>query len=231
MQRLRRHDSSWSRNEGFPESTCIPFSIQRVMCSADNHDVKPFMRDIAVSRTEQDGLVTLAFRFKSITQILDEEDSTPLPDKELTEIAEETLAGYLDEYKVKKDLYLVLALPEKELPPDARTIIPETIRRHFSFHSSDIIHDLVISRREGLYSLAIAIGNALITISFLYFIESNQFSFESFPVILIGGFLTILNWVTIWDTYEHFVYDYRNLWRKKRIYEKISRIPITVEGY
>jgi hypothetical protein len=201
------------------------------MCSADNPDVKPFMRNIAVNRTGQEGLVTLAFRFKSITQLFDEEDSTSLPDKELTEIAEETLAEYLDEYKVKMSLHLVLALPEKELPPDAGTIIPETIRRHFLFHTEDVIHDLVISRREGLYSLAIAIGNALITISFLYIIESNQISFESFPVILIGGFLTILNWVTIWDTYEHFVYDYRTLWRKKRIYEKISRIPITVEGY
>jgi len=189
------------------------------------------MRNIAVSRTGQDGSITLAFRFKSITQLLDEDDATLLPDKELTEIAEETLAGYLDEYKVKKSLHLVLTFPEKELPPDAGTIIPETTRRHFSFHTDDVIHDMVISRREGMYSLAIAIGNALITIFFLYFIESNGISFESFPVILIGGFFTILNWVTIWDTYEHFVYDYRALWRKKRIYEKISRIPITVEGY
>jgi hypothetical protein len=41
----------------------------------------------------------------------------------------------------------------------------------------------------------------------------------------------IANWVTFWATIELFIYDYRNLYRKIRIYRKISRIPITVRGY
>ncbi len=56
-------------------------------------------------------------------------------------------------------------------------------------------------------------------------------------LILIGdfykavGFLTIMNWATIWDTYEHFVYDYRNLARKRRIFRKITKIPVEIRGY
>jgi hypothetical protein len=40
-----------------------------------------------------------------------------------------------------------------------------------------------------------------------------------------------MNWATIWDTYEHFVFDYRNLARKRRIYRKITQIPVAIRGY
>jgi len=189
------------------------------------------MRNIAITRTGQDGLITLTCRFKSISQLLDEEDSTLLPDKELTGLAEETLAEYLDEYMVKRDLRLVLALPEKDLPADADTIIPEAVRRHFSFHTQDIRHEIIISWREGMYSLYISLANAIVAIFILYLLSIYGINIESFPAVILVGFITILNWVTTWDTYEHFVYDHRALWRKERIYEKISRMPISVEGY
>lgn len=188
------------------------------------------MRDIVVSRKEEDGGVTLSFGFRSISQLIDPDDPSPLPDTELTETAEEIIAGYIDEYRVKKPVNMVITLPEADTPPGATTLIPEAIRRHFAFHIRDVEHDLVISRREGLYSLAIATGNALIAVLFVYIATSTEIPLESFPIVLIAGFVTILNWVTIWDTYEHFVYDYRSLWRKKRLYEKLSRIPVSVGG-
>ncbi len=33
--------------------------------------------------------------------------------------------------------------------------------------------------------------------------------FDNPVVLLLGGLVTILNWVTVWDTYEYFVYEYR----------------------
>lgn len=189
------------------------------------------MREIAVSRKEENGRVTLSFRFRSISQLIDPEDQSPLPTTELTELAEETIGGYLDEYRVKKPVNLVISLPAGEIPADGSRLIPEAIRRHFAFHIQDIGHDLVISRREGIYSLVIAIGNALVAILFLYLVTSAEIPLESFPTVLIAGFITILNWVTIWDTYEHFVFDYRDLWRKRWLYEKLSRILISVEEY
>lgn len=189
------------------------------------------MRDIVVSRKEENGGATLSFGFKSISQLIDPDDPSPFPGTELTELAEETIFGYMDEYRVKKPVSLVISLPAAEIPADGSRLIPEAIRRHFAFHIQDVRHDLVLSRREGIYSLVIAIGNALVAILFLYLATSSGRSLESFPVLLLGGFITVLNWVTIWDTYEHFVYDYRDLLRKRRLYEKISRISIAVEEY
>lgn len=189
------------------------------------------MREIIVNRLEEGGEVSLSFRFKSIGQLIDPDDPSPLPDAELTELAEETFAGYLDEYRVKTPISLVIDIPEAALPPGGPTLIPDAIHRHFGFHIQDVEHERVISQREGLYSLAIAIGNALIIVLFIYFAMSTETPIESFPIVLFAGFITILNWVTIWDTYEHFVYDYRNIWRKKQIYQKLSGIPISVRGY
>ena len=67
---------------------------------------------------------------------------------------------------------------------------------------------------------------------FLFYVTVNEIPLESVKVLIIVGFLTIMNWATIWDTYEHFVYEYRNLARKRRIFRKIIKIPISIfQGY
>ena len=65
----------------------------------------------------------------------------------------------------------------------------------------------------------------LIAILFVFFLNLD---FENPVVLLLGGLITILNWVTIWHTYEYFVYEYRSLRRKRRIYRKIAGMEIRV---
>ena len=72
---------------------------------------------------------------------------------------------------MRKDLHLVVALPKEELPPEAGKIIPEIIHRHFAFHSGHVRHDLVISWREGIYSLIITLVNALVAILIFYLLD------------------------------------------------------------
>ena len=189
------------------------------------------MREIGVHRKKEDDSVTLSFRFRHVTQLLDPDDSAPLPGTELTQLAEESIAGYLDEFRVNHPVNLIICLPAAEITPEESLLLPEALRRHFAFRVQDITHEQLISRREGRYSLGIAIGNVLIAILFLSLATVYGLSFESFTFLLLGGFITIMNWVTIWDTYEHFFYDSRSIWRRKKIFEKISRIPITVERY
>jgi len=189
------------------------------------------MRNIAVRKEEHDGTAFLTFRFKALGQLLDLDDPTPLPAKELTEVAEDAIFGHLDEYSVRRAASLVLELPEKDLDGTASSLIIDAVRHHFGFRGSDLIHDMKISWREGIYSFTVSVGNAAFLIWFLLYITKNDISVDAVKVTIFLGFLTILNWVTIWDTYEHFVYDYRNLFRKRRIYKKVTVIPIEVRGY
>lgn len=190
------------------------------------------MKKILVRKEEQGGRVYITFRFKALGQLLDLEDPTPLPWKEMTGEAEEAIAGHLDEYMVRKPASLILELPAGDLSAEGvAMLITGAVRHHFGFRRDDLAHDLKISRREGLYSLVISIGNIAFLVTFFYYITVNQIPYDSFHVTLLLGFFTILNWVTIWDTYEHFVYDYRNLIRKRRIFRKITNIPLEVRAY
>ena len=186
------------------------------------------MRRISVVETEENGVVTLTIRFKSPDQLFDREDPSDLPDKELTERAEDAISGYMDEFPLRRPIRLVIELPAGAFTEKATTLIPEAVRRHFSNRSMDLDHDLLISRREGMYSALLMITNIIIAVVFVCLEFGNL---GTIPGLLLGGLITILNWVTIWDTYEHFVYDYRYLARKKRIFEKIIRMPIEVREY
>jgi len=186
------------------------------------------MREVGVTRTEQDGAVEITFRFKAAEQLLDPDDPSPLPDRELTEFAEEYIAGYLDGYDIKKIAAITVGLPREALSPGEAALLPEAIRRHFSFRMADLDDDRRVSRREGRISLGLAAINAAIAVLFVVVFAG----YLDGPVaILLTGLVTILNWVTVWDTYEYFVYDYRREARKRRIYEKLVGIDIRVEAW
>jgi hypothetical protein len=189
------------------------------------------MKKIVVKKEEQGGTVLFTFRFKALGQLLDEGDPTPLPEKELTEEAEDALAGHLDEYRVGRPSNLVIELPEKDLADVSSSLISEAIHHHFGFRYNDVTHDMKIHLREGIYSIMLLLGNVAVLLLFVYFASKNEIPMDTISITIIIGFITIMNWVTVWHTYEHFMYDYRNLARKRWIFEKITKIPVTIRGY
>ena len=189
------------------------------------------MKKIVVKKEEQGGTVLFTFRFKALGQLLDEGDPTPLPGKELTEEAEDALAGHLDEYRVGRSSSLVIELPEKELASVSSSLISEAVHHHFGFRYDDITHDMKIHLREGIYSIMLLLGNVVVLLLFVYFASKNEIPMDTISITIIIGFITIMNWVTVWHTYEHFMYDYRNLARKRWIFEKITKIPVAIRGY
>jgi hypothetical protein len=188
------------------------------------------MKKIVVKKEEQGGTVLFTFRFKALGQLFDEEDPTPLPEKELTEEAEDAIAGHLDEYRVGRSSSLVIELPEKDLAGVSSSLITEAIRNHFGFRYDDVTHDMKIHNREGIYSIMLLLGNVAILLLFVYFAK-NEIPMDALSITILLGFITIMNWVTVWHTYEHFMYDYRNLARKRWIFEKITKIPVNIRGY
>jgi hypothetical protein len=189
------------------------------------------MKKIVVKKEEQDGTIFFTFRFKSLGQLLDEGDSTPLPEKELTDEAEEAVAGHLDEYRVGKPSSLVIELPEKDIADVSPSLIAGAVHHHFGFRQDDVTHDMKIHLREGIYSLILLLANVAFLLLFIYYTTKHEISLDTIGGALIIAFITIMNWVTVWHTYEHFMFDYRNLARKRWIFRKLTKIPIAVRGY
>jgi len=189
------------------------------------------MKKIVVKKEEQGGTVLFTFRFKALGQLFDEGDPTPLPEKELTEESEDALAGHLDEYRVSRPASLVIELPEKDIKDVYPSLITEGVHNHFRFRYDDVTHDMKIHMREGIYSIILLLVNVAILLLFAYYAAKNEIPVDVISVAIIIGFITIMNWVTVWHTYEHFMYDYRNLARKRWIFEKLTKIPVTIKGY
>jgi len=189
------------------------------------------MKKIVVRKEEQGGAVSLTFRFKALSQLFDEGDHTPLPGKEMTEEAEDALAGYLDEYRIGRSARIVIELPKQDLSGVSSSLIADAVHHHFGFREDDLTHDLKLTLREGWYSLILMVGNIALLVLVLLYVTKHEIPLESVRVLIILGFLTIMNWATIWDSYEHFVYDYRNLARKRKIFWKITNIPVSIRGY
>jgi hypothetical protein len=189
------------------------------------------MKKIVVKKEEQGGTVLFTFRFKALGQLFDEGDPTPLPEKELTEEAEDVIAGHLDEYRVSKPANLVIELPEKDITDVSPALVTQGVHNHFRFRYDDLSHDMKIHLREGIYSIILLLVNIAILVALVYFATKNEIPLDAVTTALIVGFITIMNWVTVWHTYEHFMYDYRNLARKRWIFEKLTKIPVTIKGY
>jgi hypothetical protein len=189
------------------------------------------MKKIVVKKEEQGGTVLFTFRFKALGQLFDEGDPTPLPEKELTDEAEDAIAGHLDEYRVGRSASMVIELPEKVITDVSPSLITEGVHNHFRFRYDDVSHDMKIHLREGMYSIILLLVNIAILVVYVYYATKNEIPLDAVTTTLILGFITIMNWVTVWHTYEHFMYDYRNLARKRWIFEKITKIPVTIKGY
>jgi hypothetical protein len=172
-------------------------------------------------------MINLELRFKTLDQLIDPDDPHPLPARELSELGEETIATYVNEFPKKKPVGLTVTLAQESITPDLLALIPDTIRRHFTFRLNDLDHEKRLSLSEGRISFTIAVFNGFIAV--LYVLLLSPY-FDNPVVLLLGGLVTILNWVTVWDTYEYFAYDYRQLRRKKIIYRKIADMDIRIGG-
>jgi hypothetical protein len=189
------------------------------------------MKKIVVKKEEQGGTVLFTFRFKTFGQLFDEGDPTPLPEKELTEEAEDALAGHLDEYRVGRSSSLIIELPEKDISDVSPSLITDSVQNHFRFRYEDVSHEMKIHLREGIYSIMLLLANVAVLVASVFFVAKNEIPLDTVSITLIIGFITIMNWVTVWHTYEHFMYDYRNLARKRWIFEKLTKIPVSIKGY
>ena len=154
------------------------------------------MREVRVTETEQDGALEIEFRFKSLDQLLDPDDPSPLPTREITEFAEEYIVSYLNGYNVKKIAAITIDLPRGSLSPGEAKLLPEAIRRHFSFRLADPDNDMRVSRREGWTSITVALFTvpvALVIAGFAAMYLTDA------PLTMLTGLTTILIWVTVWE--------------------------------
>lgn len=184
------------------------------------------MKEIRIAQTRTEGKIAIDMWFKTLDQLFDASDPFPFPEKELTDLAEDSIFEAVIDLFLRKDVDLILHIPRGSVSPSDEDQLANSVRRHFTFRLDDLAREKKSSWREGQVSVLLALMNAIIGtfVFYLYF----QNPTPSFLSSLVVGVFVIINWVTIWDTYEYFVYDWRKLWRKYRVYEKLSRVNVVI---
>jgi len=185
------------------------------------------MKEIRIAQTRTEGKIAIDMWFKMLDQLFDASDPFPFPEKELTDLAEDSIFEAVIDLNLRKDVDLLLHIPKGSVPPGEEDLVANAVRRHFSFRLDDLTREKKSSWREGKVSVLLAMINAFVGVFvfyYLYYINPAP----SFLSSLFVGVFVVINWVTIWDTYEYFVYDWRKLWRKYRVYEKLTRLNVII---
>ncbi len=184
------------------------------------------MKEIRITTTRSAGKVAIDMWFKMLDQLFDASDPFPFPKKELTDMAEDTIFDQVVDLNLRNDVDLILHIPEGSVPPGSEDEVANAVRRHFSFRLDDLAREKKSSWREGQISIQNVIITLAVSIGVIYSYYLTPEAPFLFQVLI--GFFIIINWVTVWHTYEYFVYEHRKLWRKCRVYDMLTRVNVVI---
>jgi hypothetical protein len=185
------------------------------------------MRVIPSIRREEEGKEVIELRFKAPEQFFDAADPSVPSRRELTEEAEESIIGNMDVFPMDKPVRLELFFPVgTELPSPAE--IAEAVRHHFSYLLDEHKREAIIFIRHRRVSVIFATVNVIIAMVYTTILYWHPELSVNLSWLFLGALIAILNWTTVWDTYEFFVYDGRLMHRRKNILQKIIHSDIRV---
>jgi hypothetical protein len=188
------------------------------------------MKVIDATYREENGRTKVNLRFKTKDQLFDPDDPSPLPKKELTQDAEDAILCNAFAGKFKTPVTLEVQIPDVP-DPGSEKEISEAIRNHFRYVLSGHVRDTAIFIRERRTALAFTVFNILIALLYVGYAYQHEEWMTSNAGILVGGILVIMNWATIWDTYEYFIFDGREKSQRKKLLNKIINADINVITY
>ncbi len=185
------------------------------------------MKVIEATRQEENDRTIVNLRFKSMDQLLDPDDPSPLGQKELTQVAEDAILSTVYAVRLKRPVTLKIEIPGVP-DPGPVTEIPDAIRHHLRFVLTEHERETGIFLRERHVSLAFTGINLLIAMLYVVFLYENEVWMTSLAGIVISAIIIIMNWATIWDTYEFFIFDGRERKNRKKLLEKVIHGEIRV---
>ena len=188
------------------------------------------MKVIDATYREENGRTKVNLRFKTKDQLFDPDDPSPQFKKELTQEAEDAILNNAFAGKLKSPITLEIQIPGVP-DPGPVTEITEAIRRHFRYVLTEHKRDTAIFIRERRTALAFTVFNILIALLYVGYAYQHEEWMTSNAGILVGGIIVIMNWATIWDTYEYFIFDGREKSQRKKLLNKIIDAEINVITY
>jgi hypothetical protein len=167
---------------------------------------------------------SISLNLRDISQLFNSMDPSPFIEKDLDDDAEEFIVSWAQEFSLDAPVRLSIYL-EQWPAEDPKELIKTAVHNHFAYRAR--ISGLEFKRllKQGRTSLFI--GSAFLSGCLIL---SN---------VLLGRYtgtwdavlresLTIAGWVAMWRPMQIYLYDWWPLRRRRRIYTKLSHMPVEV---
>jgi len=175
----------------------------------------------------EDGRICIDIQIKSLKQIFDEKDPAPFRMKDLDYDAIEYITSAVNEFPFSTPMKIVVYVEQSE--EDAQISPHSLINAVHSFYSYE--EDLAKKKLQKKLSqgqLAFFIGTLFLLFCLVLTEIVNTIQFHEFLKKFLLEGLGIIGWVALWHPVNIFLYEWWPIAAQRKIYEKISTVPVEV---
>jgi hypothetical protein len=158
----------------------------------------------------------------TLKQFFNSLDPSPFYEQDLDAAAEHYIVSWAEEYPLDEPVRLVLHLGGGETDKGQRAMVEAAVHRHFQNQARLARLEFRQLMRVGSRSLAIGLTVLALCLLGGEALAKHDDALSSLlrQSLLIGG------WVAMWQPMQIYLYGWWPLRRRRRIYEKLGRMPV-----
>ena len=187
------------------------------------------MRKQASHYHEEDGQYLVEIRLNEIRQLFNSFDPAPFREKDLESSAETYIVDSVQEFHLDTPITLVLHLPQSACTDEAASSVPAAIHHYFLYRAEITSKELRFTLQQGRIALVIGLVFLFLCIAAQQLIASLEKTGLMWSIIE-EGFL-ISGWVAMWRPIDVFLYEWWPIRRRRRVYEKLAKLPVVLRAY
>jgi hypothetical protein len=167
---------------------------------------------------------SIRLKLHDLSQLFNSMDPSPFIEKDLDDDAEEFIVSWAQEFPFDAQIRLHVYLDQWPAE-DPKELVTTAVHNYFA-HRAEITN-LEFKRllKQGRTSLVIGLLFLSVCLGLSKMLLGNEA--ETWAVITRES-LTIAGWVAMWRPMQIYLYDWWPLRRRRRVYRKLSRMPVEV---
>jgi hypothetical protein len=166
---------------------------------------------------------SIEIRLSRPQQLFNSLDPSPFHERDLDQDAEEYIVDSADEYPLNKPLTLIIHLPADQI--ETANDLAQAIHNYFAYRVGETRRRLRFFFRDGRISLVAGLVFLFVCIALRQFVLAVG---RSLAADIADEGLYIVGWVAMWRPLEIFLYDWRPIRHRLRLFAKLSQIPVIV---
>ncbi len=170
------------------------------------------------------GVGIIEIRIDSLGRFFNTLDPSPFHSRDIDDDAERYIVDSVRMFQLSEKLKLRFVLPQNE-HREAVNVLPQALDHFFGFRAAMAGRELRAILLEGRMAMLLGLvflGSCISLRFVLGFLSGSPGG----NVLLEG--LSITGWVAMWKPVQIFLYDWWPVFRKKKIYEKISGLTLEI---